>query len=45
MTLWPGDLVITGTASGIGLLDGGDAVEAESEGIGRLSNPVHQGRQ
>ena len=45
MTLWPGDLVITGTPSGIGPLQTGDTVEVEIEGIGRLSNPVHSGRQ
>lgn len=40
MTLWPGDLVITGTPSGIGPLQIGDKIEIEIEGIGRLSNPV-----
>jgi len=44
MTLWPGDLVITGTPAGIGPLNSGDTVEVEIEGIGRLSNPVHTGR-
>ena len=45
MTLWPGDLVITGTPSGIGPLQAGDTVEVEIEGIGRLSNPAHSGRR
>ena len=40
MTLMPGDLVVTGTPSGIGPLKAGDTVEVEIEGIGRLSNPV-----
>lgn len=44
MTLWPGDLVITGTPAGIGPLSSGDIIEVEIEGIGRLSNPVHIGR-
>jgi 2-keto-4-pentenoate hydratase/2-oxohepta-3-ene-1,7-dioic acid hydratase in catechol pathway len=40
MTLWPGDLVITGTPGGIGPLQAGDVVEVEITGVGRLSNPV-----
>jgi len=44
MTLWPGDLVITGTPAGIGPLKPGDTIEVEIEGIGRLSNPVQAGR-
>jgi 2-keto-4-pentenoate hydratase/2-oxohepta-3-ene-1,7-dioic acid hydratase in catechol pathway len=41
MTLEPGDLVATGTPSGVGPLVAGDAVEVAVEGIGMLSNPVH----
>ncbi len=40
MTLLPGDLVITGTPSGVGPLKPGDVVEVEVEGIGILANPV-----
>jgi 2-keto-4-pentenoate hydratase/2-oxohepta-3-ene-1,7-dioic acid hydratase in catechol pathway len=40
MTLEPGDLIATGTPSGVGPLSPGDVVEVEIEGIGTLSNPV-----
>ncbi|QAT87721.1 fumarylacetoacetate hydrolase family protein [Corallococcus coralloides] len=40
MTLLPGDLVSTGTPSGVGALKAGDTVEVELEGIGTLVNPV-----
>jgi 2-keto-4-pentenoate hydratase/2-oxohepta-3-ene-1,7-dioic acid hydratase in catechol pathway len=40
MTLEPGDLITTGTPSGVGNLDPGDVVEIEIEGIGVLRNPV-----
>ena len=40
MTLLPGDLVLTGTPSGIGPLQHGDRVRVEIEGIGRLENTV-----
>lgn len=40
MTLEPGDLVATGTPSGVGPLKGGDLVEVEIPGVGILSNPV-----
>ncbi len=40
MTLLPGDLVSTGTPSGVGPLRAGDVVEVELEGIGILRNPV-----
>jgi 2-keto-4-pentenoate hydratase/2-oxohepta-3-ene-1,7-dioic acid hydratase in catechol pathway len=40
MTLEPGDLILTGTPSGIGPLIAGDHVIVEIEGIGTLSNPV-----
>ena len=43
MTLLPGDLVSTGTPSGVGKLSAGDRVEVEIEGIGTLVNPVEQG--
>jgi 2-keto-4-pentenoate hydratase/2-oxohepta-3-ene-1,7-dioic acid hydratase in catechol pathway len=40
MTLEPGDVISTGTPSGVGNLDAGDVVEIEIEGIGILRNPV-----
>ena len=40
MTLEPGDLIFTGTPSGVGELKNGDKVEVEIEGLGSLSNPV-----
>ncbi len=40
MTLNVGDIVATGTPSGVSKLSDGDVVEVEIEGIGILSNPV-----
>jgi 2-keto-4-pentenoate hydratase/2-oxohepta-3-ene-1,7-dioic acid hydratase in catechol pathway len=40
MTLFPGDIIATGTPSGIGQLESGDKVEVEIEGIGILTNTV-----
>jgi len=47
MTLEPGDIIATGTPSGVGFkrtpplfLHDGDSVEVEIEGIGRMRNPV-----
>ena len=40
MTLYPGDLIPTGTPSGVGPLVAGDAVEVSIEGLGTLSNVV-----
>ena len=47
ITLEPGDLVITGTPSGVGVfrdppvfLEPGDRVRCEIEGIGTVENPV-----
>jgi 2-keto-4-pentenoate hydratase/2-oxohepta-3-ene-1,7-dioic acid hydratase in catechol pathway len=40
MTLEPGDLVATGTPSGVGPLVPGDVVEVEIPGLSRVSNPV-----
>jgi 2-keto-4-pentenoate hydratase/2-oxohepta-3-ene-1,7-dioic acid hydratase in catechol pathway len=41
MTLEPGDLIATGTPSGVGPLVNGDTVDVRIEGIGVLRNPVH----
>ena len=40
MTLYPGDVIATGTPPGVGPLKRGDVVEVEVEGIGVLRNPV-----
>lgn len=49
MTLEPGDIIATGTPSGVGFkrtpplfLQDGDVVEVEIDGVGCLSNPVKQ---
>jgi 2-keto-4-pentenoate hydratase/2-oxohepta-3-ene-1,7-dioic acid hydratase in catechol pathway len=44
MTLEPGDLVATGTPSGVGPLAPGDIVEIEIPGVSRVSNPVKESR-
>lgn len=43
MTLEPGDLVATGTPSGVGILRDGDEVEVEIVGVSRVRNPVKAG--
>ena len=40
MTLEPGDVIFTGTPSGVGPLNSGDTVEVEIQGIGTLRNHV-----
>ncbi|HXF86398.1 MAG TPA: fumarylacetoacetate hydrolase family protein [Anaerolineales bacterium] len=40
MTLEPGDLIFTGTPSGVGPLKDGDEVSVEIEGLGELRNKV-----
>ena len=40
MTLFPGDVILTGTPAGVGPLSAGDIVEVEIEGIGTLRNVV-----
>jgi 2-keto-4-pentenoate hydratase/2-oxohepta-3-ene-1,7-dioic acid hydratase in catechol pathway len=40
MTLFPGDLIATGTPKGVGPLNAGDVVEVSVEGIGTLRNTV-----
>ncbi len=39
-TLYPGDIVLTGTPAGVGPISDGDVVEVEIDGIGTLRNPV-----
>jgi 2-keto-4-pentenoate hydratase/2-oxohepta-3-ene-1,7-dioic acid hydratase in catechol pathway len=41
MTLYPGDLIITGTPAGIGPMKSGDEIEVRIEGIGSLKNVVN----
>ena len=40
MTLYPGDLIATGTPSGVSKLNPGDICEIEIQGVGVLRNPV-----
>lgn len=40
MTLFPGDIIATGTPAGIGPMSPGDRVDVQIEGIGTLSNTV-----
>jgi 2-keto-4-pentenoate hydratase/2-oxohepta-3-ene-1,7-dioic acid hydratase in catechol pathway len=40
MTLYPGDLIATGTPAGVSLMKSGDVVEVEIEEIGVLRNPI-----
>ncbi len=39
-TLLPGDIILTGTPAGVGIINHGDVVECEIEEIGTLKNPV-----
>jgi len=43
MTLEPGDLVLTGTPSGVSAVQPGDVMVVEIDGLGALSNPVVAG--
>jgi 2-keto-4-pentenoate hydratase/2-oxohepta-3-ene-1,7-dioic acid hydratase in catechol pathway len=43
MTLEPGDLIATGTPSGVGPLAAGDVVEVEISGVGSVSSSVVAG--
>jgi 2-keto-4-pentenoate hydratase/2-oxohepta-3-ene-1,7-dioic acid hydratase in catechol pathway len=40
MTLYPGDIITTGTPEGVGPMLPGDRVDVQIEGIGTLSNTV-----
>ncbi|MGH6943041.1 MAG: fumarylacetoacetate hydrolase family protein, partial [Geminicoccaceae bacterium] len=40
MTLLPGDVIMTGTPSGVGPMEPGDTVEVEISGIGVLTNSI-----
>ncbi len=41
-TLLPGDIILTGTPAGVGLISDGERYEIEIEGIGRLANPARR---
>src|SRR6476646_2257774 len=41
MTLYPGDLIATGTPAGVSRMKHGDMVEVEVGGIGVLRNPIY----
>jgi 2-keto-4-pentenoate hydratase/2-oxohepta-3-ene-1,7-dioic acid hydratase in catechol pathway len=38
-TLLPGDVILTGTPAGVGLVEAGQRVDVDIDGIGVLSNP------
>lgn len=40
ITLEPGDVILTGTPAGAGVVEPGDVVEIEVDGVGRLSNRI-----
>jgi 2-keto-4-pentenoate hydratase/2-oxohepta-3-ene-1,7-dioic acid hydratase in catechol pathway len=40
MTLLPGDIILTGSPAGISVINSGDLIECEVEGIGILANTV-----
>jgi 5-oxopent-3-ene-1,2,5-tricarboxylate decarboxylase / 2-hydroxyhepta-2,4-diene-1,7-dioate isomerase len=40
MTLYPGDLILTGTPHGVAFVNPGDVVATEIEGVGRLVNTL-----
>lgn len=47
MTLYPGDVILTGTPAGVGVarspqefLKSGDVLESEIEGIGKMRNVI-----
>ena len=45
MTLYPGDLIATGTPAGVSRMKHGDVVEVEVSGVGILKNQVYDPRQ
>jgi len=40
MTLLPGDIISTGTPSGVAPMEVGDTIEVEIKGIGKLANHI-----
>lgn len=45
MTLYPGDVIFTGTPSGVGPIKPGDKIDISIEGIGKLTNYVEESDQ
>ena len=45
MTLYPGDVILTGTPEGLADVQAGDVVETEIEGIGTLVNTIVQDKE
>lgn len=45
MTLYPGDVILTGTPSGVGPMQAGDLVSVELAGIGKLENRIVKSRR
>ncbi len=43
MTLYPGDVILTGTPAGVGPMQVGDTVTVDIEGIGQLNNTIARG--
>ena len=39
-TLWPGDILMTGTPSGVGRVQPGDTMHFEMQGIGKIDIPI-----
>jgi len=44
LTLEPGDIISTGTPSGVGPISHGDTVEIKIQGIGSLINDFERGK-
>ena len=42
-SLFPGDMIASGTPAGVGPIKAGDTVTVEVERVGRMSVPVEQG--
>ncbi len=40
-TLYPGDIIMSGTCQGVGPVKGGDTMVLKFDGIGEMSVPVH----
>ncbi len=45
MTLWPGDVILTGTPEGVADVMPGDVVSCEIDGLGRLVNTIAADRE
>jgi 2-keto-4-pentenoate hydratase/2-oxohepta-3-ene-1,7-dioic acid hydratase in catechol pathway len=45
MTLYPGDIIASGTPAGVGPLKAGDRVEIRIAGVGEMALDVKQGKE